>query len=243
MSTKSLIYKNLNRRVGKALHRHEMINHGDKILVGLSGGKDSLTLMWILTERLRRIRIQYELCAVYLDPGFTAGCCARLESYCRDAGYRFQVERTDFGIRAHSDENRENPCFLCSWNRRKRLFEIAAENGCNKLALGHNKDDIIETLFMNMCYAGEISTMMPSQKLFDGRITVIRPLAYVDEDLIKCFAQERGFPEFFSACPSANRSTRHQIKRLLEQLYRSNDKIKGNIFRSLSRIKPEYLWA
>jgi tRNA 2-thiocytidine biosynthesis protein TtcA len=121
------------------------------------------------------------------------------------------------------------------------LFDIADELGCRKLALGHNKDDIIETLFMNMCYAGEISTMMPFQPLFEGRFTVIRPLAYVDEDLIRQFAAEQDFPEFISACPSAAVSKRRAVKEMLFRLYSSNDKIKGNIFRSLSRVRPEYL--
>lgn len=220
-----------------------MLGDGDRIIVGLSGGKDSLALMWFLTERLRRVRIAYDLLAVYLDPGFEDGFGDRLECYCRGAGYRLRVERTDFGLRAHSDENRENPCFLCAWNRRKRLFEIAAESGCRKLALGHNKDDIIETLFMNMCYAGEISTMVPSQPLFEGRFTVIRPLAYVDEGLIRRFAAEQAFPDFVNTCPSAAVSKRRVVKDLLQRLYTSNDKIKGNIFRSLSHVRPEYLFT
>ncbi|MGD8721326.1 MAG: ATP-binding protein [Desulfobacterales bacterium] len=241
MPPHSPTYKKINRRLGKALHRYNMICDGDRILVGLSGGKDSLILMWFLNERLRRVRVTYELNAVYLDPGFEAGFAERLQRYCRDAGYRLRIEHTDFGVKAHSDENRENPCFLCAWKRRKRLFDIADELGCRKLALGHNKDDIIETLFMNMCYAGEISTMMPFQPLFEGRFTVIRPLAYVDEDLIRQFAAEQDFPEFISACPSAAVSKRRAVKELLLRLYSSNDKIKGNIFRSLSRVRPEYL--
>ena len=156
--------------MGKALHRYNLIEDGDRILVGLSGGKDSLALMWILDERLPRIPINYELFPVYVDPGFEGGFGKELEKYCTSAGYRFRAEYTDFGLRAHSSENRENPCFLCAWHRRKRLFEIADEIGCNKLALGHHKDDIIETLFMNMCYAGEISSMLPSQTFFQWTV-------------------------------------------------------------------------
>ncbi len=218
-----------------------MISDGDRILVGLSGGKDSLALMWFLTERLQRVRITYDLHAVYLDPGFDGGFAERLQCYCRSAGYRLRLERTDFGVKAHGDENRENPCFLCAWRRRKRLFEIADELGCRKLALGHNKDDIIETLFMNMCYSGEISTMVPSQSLFGGRFTLIRPLAHVEENMLRLFAAEQGFPEFINACPSAAASKRRFVKELLVRLYESNDKIKGNIFRSLSRVRPDYL--
>ena len=241
MPSRSPTYKKINRHLGKALHRYNMICDGDRILVGLSGGKDSLTLMWFLNERLRRVRVTYELNAVYLDPGFDGGFAGRLERYCRKAGYRLRIEHTDFGLKAHSEENRENPCFLCAWKRRKRLFDIADELGCRKLALGHNKDDIIETVFMNMCYAGEISTMVPSQPLFEGRFTVIRPLAYVDEDLIRQFAAEQDFPEFINACPSAAASKRRIVKEMLTRLYSSNNNIKGNIFRSLSRVRPEYL--
>ncbi|MEN8690015.1 MAG: ATP-binding protein [Desulfobacterales bacterium] len=241
MPSRSHTYKKINRYLGRALHRYDMICDGDRILVGLSGGKDSLTLMWFLNERLRRVRVTYELTAVYLDPGFDGGFSERLQRYCRKAGYRLRIENTDFGVKAHSDENRENPCFLCAWKRRKRLFDIADELGCRKLALGHNKDDIIETLFMNMCYAGEISTMVPFQPLFEGRFTVIRPLAYVEEDVIRQFAAEQDFPEFNNTCPSAAVSKRRTVKEMLTRLYSSNDKIKGNIFRSLSRVRPDYL--
>jgi tRNA 2-thiocytidine biosynthesis protein TtcA len=125
--------------------------------------------------------------------------------------------------------------------RRKRLFEIADELGCNKLALGHNKDDLIETLFMNMCYAGEISTMLPVQHFFQQQFTLIRPLALADEDLIRRFAREQRFPDFINPCPTAANSKRRDIKLMLNRLYRSNTKIKGNLFRSMSRVKPEYL--
>jgi tRNA 2-thiocytidine biosynthesis protein TtcA len=218
-----------------------MIADGDRVLVGLSGGKDSLTLMWTLTERLTRIRVDYELHAVYLDPGFEGGFSEQLVDYCKDAGYRLTIEHTDFGVKAHGQENRENPCFLCAWERRKRLFRLAENLGCRKVALGHNKDDIIETLFMNICYSGEISTMVPSQRFFNGKFTVIRPLAYVEKDIIRRFAVEQRFPEFINPCPSATNSKRKYVKGLLNQLYRSNDKIKGNIFRSLSHVKQEYL--
>jgi tRNA 2-thiocytidine biosynthesis protein TtcA len=198
-------------------------------------------MMWMLAERLPRIPISFELFPVHIDPGFKGGFSESLKTYTTNCGLILRVEHTDYGILGHSEINSENPCFLCSRLRRKRLFEIADELGCNKLALGHNKDDIIETLFLNICYAGEISTMVPSQTFFKGRFTVIRPLAYADEDLIRAFADEQGFPEFVNPCPSANHSKRQEIKTLLKQLYRSNKKIKGNIFRAMSRVKLDYL--
>lgn len=227
--------------MGKALHHYDMIAEGDRILVGLSGGKDSLTLMWILKERLMRVPLNYELFAVYIDPGFEGSFSEPLEVYCKKAGYNFRVDHTDYGVLGHSLENRENPCFLCSKLRRKRLFEIADQLDCNKVALGHHKDDIIETLFMNICYAGEISTMSPYQSFFQGKFTVIRPLAFVDEDTITRFTRDQKFPEFINPCPSSTISKRQEIRTLLKQLYISNRKIKGNIFRAMSHVKPEYL--
>lgn len=223
------------------MHRYDMVTDGDRIVVGLSGGKDSLTMMFVLHERLARIPIKYELFAIYIDPGFDGGFSRPLKSYCEKMGYHLRIEYTDYGLLGHSSQNRENPCFLCSRLRRRRLFEIADEFGCNKLALGHNKDDIIETLFLNMCYSGEISTMVPAQSFFQGRLTVIRPLAFVDEAKIRSFADDNNFPDFENPCPSAKVSKRQEIKTLLNQLYQTNTKIKGNIFKSLHRVKTDYL--
>ena len=218
-----------------------MISEGDRIAVGLSGGKDSLALLWLLNERLARAPVDYQVTAIYIDPGFGADTAETLAQYCQAAGHPLRIEKTDFGIRGHSPENRENPCFLCSRLRRKRLFEVARDLGCRKLALGHNKDDIIETLFLNICYSGEISTMVPSQSFFKGLFTLIRPLAFADEDLIKRFVKEQNLPVVNNPCPSASRSKRQEIKKMLQGLYQSNRKVKGNIFHSLSHVKPEYL--
>ena len=209
--------------------------------MGLSGGKDSLALLWLLNERLARAPVDYQVTAIYIDPGFGADTAETLAQYCQEAGHPLRIEKTDFGIRGHSPENRENPCFLCSRLRRKRLFEVASDLGCRKLALGHNKDDIIETLFLNICYSGEISTMVPSQSFFKGLFTLIRPLAFADEDLIKRFVKEQNLPVVNNPCPSASRSKRQEIKKMLQGLYQSNRKVKGNIFHSLSHVKSEYL--
>ncbi|MDY6822795.1 MAG: ATP-binding protein [Thermodesulfobacteriota bacterium] len=234
-------YKTINRTLGKAHHRYGMLADGDRLCVGLSGGKDSLTLMWFLHERLPRIPIDYTIVACHVDPGFENGCAEKLEQFCEHRGWSIRVEHTDHGVVAHSPENLENPCFLCARRRRQRLFEVAAELNCNKLALGHTKDDIIESLFLNMFYAGEISVMMPYLPMFGGEITIIRPLAFTDENDIKRFAAEKGFPEFINPCPSADRSKRWEIKNMLETLYKSNRKIKGNIFRALGNVKRDYL--
>jgi len=233
--------KTVSRAIGRAIHHYEMISDGDRVAVGLSGGKDSLTLMWALQERLSRVPIDYSLFAIYIDLGFEEDPAHLVTDYCKEMGYKLQVEHTDYGTIAHSEENRENPCFLCSRLRRKRLFEIADELGCNKLAFGHNMDDIIETLFLNMCYSGEISTMLPCQPFFKGKLTVIRPLAFIDGSTINRFAEGHAFPEFENPCPTAKISKRREIREMLKRLYETNGKIKGNIFRSMSHVKPDYL--
>lgn len=241
MPKHSYIYKALNRVVGRALHRYDMISDGDRILVGLSGGKDSLSLMWLLNERRTRVPIDYELFAVYVDLGFPGGFSDALREHGEKSGYAVRVAYTDYGVLSHGPKNLENPCFLCSRLRRKRLFEIAEELSCSKVALGHNKDDIIETLFINMCYAGEISTMLPSQSFFGGSFQLIRPLSFADEDSIRRFAKEQAFPEFINPCPTAKTSKRKEIKTLLKQLYAGNKKVKGNIFRSMSHVQTAYM--
>lgn len=234
-------YKSLNRALGKALHDYEMIREGDRILVGLSGGADSLSLLWMLAERRRRVPVRYTLRAVHLDPGFGGGTEGDLAAFCARLEVPFVFERTDFGIRGHSAENRENPCFLCSRLRRKRLFEIADGWGCRTLALGHNQDDVIETLLLNMCYAGEIGTLKPLQELFAGRFRIIRPFAYAPAALIRRFARRQGLPVAENPCPSAGRSRRSAIRRLLHELYRTNPKVRGNLFHALRNVRREYL--
>lgn len=235
------LYAAINRQVGQALAQYGMIEDGDRIAVGVSGGKDSLALYWVLQERLSRIPIKYEIFGIHVNPGFEGGESGKLSDWCLDRGWPLKVADENFGPLAHSGENRENPCFLCSRLRRKRLFEMARELGCNKMALGHHKDDIIETFFINVCYAGEIATMRPMQEFFNGAFTVIRPLAFVEEARIVRFSRAMNFPEFTMACPSSKISKRGEIKGLLETLYRSNKKIRGNIFRALGNVRTDYL--
>ncbi|MBS0014602.1 MAG: tRNA 2-thiocytidine(32) synthetase TtcA [Desulfobacterales bacterium] len=235
-------YKAVNRDMGRAIHHYDMISAGDRILVGVSGGKDSLSLLWMLAERLRRIPIDYQLVPLYVDPGFDGGFASELKQWCRrQLDLELQVEYTDHGIVAHSDENLENPCFLCARRRRQRIFEKAEETGCSKIALGHHKDDILETFFINMCYTGVMGTMRPAQQMFDGKFTIIRPLAYVDEDRLRRFAEAMDFPEFVNPCPSGASSKRREIKEIVAGLTRGKKKIKNNMFRSLGHINMDYM--
>ncbi|MGQ9647693.1 MAG: ATP-binding protein [Thermodesulfobacteriota bacterium] len=235
--------KEIRSLVGKAIHRYGLIQDGDRILVGVSGGKDSLTLLQLLKERLKRVPIHYDLLAVHIDLGFDSRRAQILKDYFENEGISYHLEFTDIGRRANSSENRENPCFLCAWERRKKLFQLTNRFKYNKVALGHHKDDIIETLLLNIFYSGEISTMLPLQSLFKGKITIIRPLSLVEEKKIERFARSKDLPFGPSGCPNSGKTKRKDIKEIIESLSRKNRKVKGNIFRALSNIKTDYLWT
>lgn len=237
----SYLPKELKRLMGKAIYSHQMIREGDHVMVAVSGGKDSLALLWLLRERIKRLPIKYRITAVHVDPGFGANSAGHMTSFFERHGFEYRVIEGDMGPRAHGPENRENPCFLCSRLRRKTLFELAREIECNRIAFGHHKDDLIETFFLNVFYGASISTMLPVQEFFGGKITAIRPLYLVDEGKIRRYADSMGWDEIDMGCPTAGHSKRAEIKNMLTEFYRSNRKIKGNIFHALQNVNPEYL--
>jgi len=237
----SYVAKEIKRLTGKAIHTKDMIRDGDHVMVAVSGGKDSLALLWLLKERIKRVPIDYRITAVHVDPGFGANSADQMTSFFLAHGFEFRVIESDIGPKAHGPQNRENPCFLCSRLRRKLLFQTAEEIGCNRIAFGHHKDDLIETFFLNVFYGASISTMVPVQDFFGGKLTAIRPFYMVDEDLIRRYAQLMDWPEISLDCPTAGSSKREEIKNMLKHFYRSNRKIKGNIFHALQNVNAEYL--
>ena len=235
------IEREIRRLVGKAIHHYRMIEDGDRILVALSGGKDSMVMMNVLNERRARVPITYELKVLTVDLGYEGVNFETLHGYIRDMGWDYTFKETQIGPLAHSSFNRENPCFLCARLRRKIFFETAYELGCNKVALGHNKDDIIETFLLNTFFGGEISTMIPHQILFGGNLAIIRPLALVEEETVRAYAQFRDFPEVQDGCPTRGTTRRRTIKHLLGELAMMDQRIKENIFAALGNVKGEYL--
>ena len=219
-----------------------MITEGDRVLVGVSGGADSLALLDLLNSPMVVVP-QFFLLAVNIDPGFDVEYkeYEKLEHHLRSSGYDYVMEKTANGPLSHSAYNKKNPCFLCSRLRRKRLFEIAAEKGCNKVALAHHRDDIIATLLINLFYGREIGTMVPDQEVFQGEIHIIRPLAYIRESLVKKYALEQGLPVMESVCPSSKSSRRIYIRQLLAELERDNKDIYRNIWHAMKHVKPDYL--
>jgi len=228
----------ISKRVGRAIMDYEMLASGDKIAVAVSGGKDSLTLLRVLNDRRKFVPIKYELLAVHIDMGYPCHHPKILAEYFKKIGVNYHIEKIDI---LQGKTRKDISCFWCSWNRRKALFEAADRFGCTKVALGHHKDDIIETILMNLFFHGEISAMSPKQELFKGKITIIRPLAYVEEDMIVRFAKSAGFPHQKCSCPNSLTSNRTKIADIIKDIKKVCPDVKTNIFRSVKRIKEDYL--
>jgi tRNA 2-thiocytidine biosynthesis protein TtcA len=164
-----------------------------------------------------------------------------LIKYFKEIGVKYHIEKSDA---LRKTKPKDINCFWCSWNRRKALFSVANRFGCQKVALGHHKDDIIETTLLNLFFQGEISSMSPRQELFKGKIVVIRPLAYVEEDMIRRFVRSErsaSFPEQDCVCPHSITSYRAKMGEIIKELKKTCPDVKTNIFRSLQRIKKDYL--
>ena len=228
----------ISKRVGRAIMDYGMIDDGDRIAVAVSGGKDSLALLRILNDRRAFVPIKYELLAVHIDTGYPRSCAAKLKRYFTKLGVDYHIEKIDEIRRM---KPRDITCFWCSWNRRKALFKVADRFHCSKVALGHHKDDIIETILMNLFFQGEISAMAAKQELFKGKIKLIRPFAYVEEHMIKRFAREERLPHEACVCPNSVTSNRARVGRIISEIKRVCPDVKTNIFRSVQRIKKDYL--
>lgn len=236
------LFLHLKKWLEKAVMDYGMIEAGDRVLVGVSGGLDSMVLLDLLNTPMVYTP-PFKILAVNIDPGFdeTYAGFAALEGRLRGGGYDYLIEKSDIGPLSHSEVNRKNPCFLCSRLRRRRLFEIAAERGCTKIALAHHRDDIIETLLINLFYGREISTMVPKQTIFGGTMHIIRPLAYLPEALVKRYSRERGFAAIENHCPTSRTSRRRYVKDLLTQMEQENPRVRENLWRALGHVKPDYL--
>jgi len=228
----------ISKSMGKAIMDYKMISSGDKILVAVSGGKDSLTLLRVLNDRKQFVPVKYDLLAVHVDMGYPCQHPKILAEYFKSMGIDYHIEKIDI---LKGKSRKDISCFWCSWNRRKALFETAVRLGCTKIALGHHMDDIVETVLLNLFFRGEISAMCPKQELFKGKITIIRPLAYVEEDLIREFAKELDFPHHKCACPNSITSKRTKVEHIIKDLEKISPDIKKNIFRSVKRVKQDYL--
>jgi tRNA 2-thiocytidine biosynthesis protein TtcA len=218
-----------------------MIRPGDRIAVAVSGGPDSLALLNLLSDGFGYVTSDFSILAVHIDMGFRqAGPANRntLEAHFRSLRVDYRIEETAIADELFSGLLRKNPCFVCSLLRRKRLYEIADREGCNRIAYGHHQDDIVETLLLNLLYGRKIGTMYPVQSLFQNRLTLIRPFVYIEESRIKRFAAESGLPVLPRLCPVDGNSRRTAVKEMIRTLQKTEKhaNLRKNLFKSLYHV-------
>ena len=214
--------------------------YGVKILVGLSGGKDSLALLELLALRSRIYKPQFSVVAAHVvmkNISYESDM-DYLRSYAESLGVPFICYETSFDP---STDTRKSPCFLCSWNRRKALFTVAKEQGCNKIALGHHMDDILETLLMNMTFQGAFSTMPPKLVMRKFDMTIIRPMCLVHEADLLQMAAYRGYKKQIKNCPYEKDSNRSSIKEVFHTLEKLNPEARYSLWGSMSNIQSDLL--
>lgn len=230
----------IETRFSKGLVQYGLIEDGDKVLVGLSGGKDSLALLELLARRSRIFRPRFSVVAVHVVMGNIPykSDLDYLRTYAEGLGVPFVVYETSFDP---SSDNRKSPCFLCSWNRRKAMFTVAKEQGCNKIALGHHMDDILQTLLMNMTFQGAFSTMPPKLVMRKFDMTIIRPMCLVHEADLVQLAALRGYRKQIKNCPYEKDSHRSDMKKVLAALERMNPEARYSLWGSMNNIQADLL--
>ena len=234
--------KRLNERFIKAMATYHLIEDDDRILVGLSGGKDSLLLLELLAKRAKidHPRFSVEALHVRMENIHYETDTSYLQSFCDALNVRLHVKTTSFEIGPEAIKNsrdarrQKQPCFLCSWNRRKQLFNLAQELGCNKIALGHHQDDLIHTVLMNLTFQGRFDTMPALLRMQKMPLSIIRPLCMIEEQDIKAYAELQGYQKQQKLCPYETDSHRSDIKRLYDAIEQINPEARYSIWRALN---------
>ena len=231
----------LTKRFHKACADYGLIADGDHLLVGLSGGNDSLALVELLGKRAQIFVPRFRVTALHVrvrERAYLSDMSA-LEKFCQAFGVSLIVKDTEITEKPARGE--KDPCFLCAWYRRKVLFETAQELGCNKIALGHHKDDIVETLLMNLVFQGAFATMPPCLPMEKMPIQIIRPLCLIEEKDLVRYAELQAYPKQTRLCPFEKESSRAEVKQLLTTLERLNPNVRDSLWGAMQNIKPDYL--
>lgn len=219
----------------KAADDYKMIREGDRIAVGVSGGKDSLTLLVTLSELRRFYPEKFSLQAISVDMGYEDMSFEHISELCRELDVPYHIEKTQIREIIFDIRKEKNPCSLCA-NMRRGALNIAAKNqGCNKTALGHHFDDVIETFLMNIIYEGRSGCFRPVTYLDRTGITVIRPMIYMPENFIRCFAKELELPTVKNKCPADGNTKREYIKNLIFSLESENPGLKKRLFTAVKQ--------
>jgi tRNA 2-thiocytidine biosynthesis protein TtcA len=237
------LLKRLLHQVGRAIQEFALIEDGDRILVGVSGGKDSFTLLYLLQRLRERAPVRFDLVACNLDQGHPNFPARALEDYLRAQGCEVRMLREDtYSVVKRLTPEGATACVVCSRLRRGILYSAAAEMGCTKIALGHHRDDLIESLLLSMLFAGKMRSMPPKLRADDGRNTVVRPLCFAAEADVAEFASSAGFPVIpCDLCGSQENLQRKRVKRLLSELEREHPGVRASLFASMGNVLPAHL--
>ncbi len=244
MAYDSALEKKLARKTTRAIVDFDLVEDGDRVMVGLSGGKDSWALMQILDALRRRAPIQFSLIAVNVDSGYRDYKHDTIARTCEARGWEYRIEHTSIGeIIDDKLDERSTPCSLCARLRRGVLYRIAGEVGATKIALGHHADDFIETLLLNLFFAGALKAMPARLVSDDGRHVVIRPLVYISEEEARDYTQETGLPVIGCCCPVCGDLSlqRQRMKRLLLDLEREHAGVKQSMLKALGNVAGRHL--
>jgi tRNA 2-thiocytidine biosynthesis protein TtcA len=238
------IERRLLRDVGRAIADHRLVEDGDRIAVAVSGGKDSYALCVLLHALRERAPVRFDLVAVHLDQGHPGYDGAPLEAWLQRAGVAYRVlHENTYGIVTEKIPSGKTYCSLCSRLRRGILYRAADELGCNKIALGHHRDDALETLLLNLFFGGKLASMPPRLTSDDGRHVVIRPLIYCAEAELAAFAAERRFPILpCNLCGSQEQAQRKQMKALLATLEAKHPTLRQTMLAAMSNVNPSHLF-
>ncbi|EDS78156.1 ExsB family protein [Clostridium botulinum C str. Eklund] len=229
------------RYLRKSIGEYDMISPGDKVAVGLSGGKDSIFLLFALKLiQLTSVK-NFQLVGINIDLGFELNISPLIE-FCNNNNIPIIVEKTNIANVVFKDRKEKKPCSLCSKLRKGALIRVSRANNINKIALGHNSDDVIETLFMNVLKVGKLGTFHPNIHFDDKNISIIRPLIYLREDLIEKLTKKYELPVIKSTCPMDKKTTREDMKNLLTSLEKIYPNAQRNILTSLSNIDFKNIW-
>ena len=227
-------------KMRQAINDYNLIEDGDKIAVGLSGGKDSLTLLHLLNSYRKFAPQKFELIAITLNPGGIDN--SPLYKLCKDLKIPFYEIQTDIQKIVFEIRKESNPCSLCAKLRRGALHNNAAQLGCNKVALGHHKDDAVETLMLSIAYEGRINCFSPKTLMNKENITLIRPMVYIAEGSIKRVVKKYNFPVIHNPCPVDKKTKREDMKKLIFELNHRIPEFKENLFRALTNSKQLFIW-
>jgi tRNA 2-thiocytidine biosynthesis protein TtcA len=230
----------LSKKAGQAIYDHRMIEPDDRVLVAISGGKDSYVLLEVLADRKKHLPFHFDLEAVHVH---LEGVGYQIDlnyanALCQSLAVPLHVVKETVDL---NQDPGKSACQVCAWFRRKYIFDLTCELGLNKLALGHHMDDALETLLLNMMYHGSISSMPANLRMFDRRVHLIRPLLFLQESQVISYSSMRDYPASLEKCPHEHVSRRENARELVDKMCQQHPGARLNMFRSMNKILAEYL--